>query len=269
MSGRDWVTNLWSDPTQIIDLVWPNLVPLRWWIAVFCCRHSTRDSGTVPGSLRHASGFEAEEHRRSQPSQDVVRSFQSSDLGRESRLHLQQPAMPSQQIFNFMKDRMNDQKALDNRATNSPASQWDSRSASDHRDVDIRIEQSLSHGQDVSKHLTQDVQSKSGYTDYAQDWSSSGVYPFQRTHQLQTNQNEGQSSSPYSSNVPGIDAAFGGGDSDHRFSIYDHLSHSQVHDPRQTPAAEAVFSLPDTVQWMDSWTDPSSDSDLRNYGRPY
>jgi len=219
---------------------------------------------------------EVEEHERSsRPSQDVFQGYKLSELGSERQSPHQMP-MPSHQIFNLMKDRLNDRK------TSKDDTEYTTRrtkvnSPSELREPCDRI--SFRSG-DMSQYVTEDVEvtSKSSRdsTGYTRDSVQRSYYnpsspsdlQFSRSYRSQAggvDQSERRNS--YSQNMteytsPGVSVGTG-----HSWPVYDRAALSQPQQPYQPRATDAdEFG---EVRWLDSWTTGSEDVDLRNYRGHY
>jgi len=236
---------------------------------------------------------EAEEHdKESRPSQDVY-SYKASELNRERRLDFQQSldrmSMPSQQIFNFMKDQVNDQKILEEHV----------ESPTHHRIIHSTPSQlqesydqrNSSRSGEMAERWTADEEtvSKSGHswTGYTQDGSQHTYDPFSPTEPQFYRSYQSQSQAcdidqddrghSYSQNMteytlPSVSVGTG-----RKWTVYDHASSSSAPQPQQSyqprPADDGDFhselSLSREVNWLDSWTSATGDTDLRNYRRHY
>jgi len=218
--------------------------------------------------------------RESRLSQDVSDRFESKLASVDNMF------MTSQQIFNLMKDRMNDRKVSERR-TDSPSSNWNVKSTSDHQDFDDANKRSSSyHSVDAAEHLTPklEVGSNSGHqlSGYPQDSVLhplySSVYQFPHLSQTGNIDRDERHHAFYSQHVAAHETPSVGveisSQSGQTWTLYDNPSVSSAHHMYQSQAADAGdvsyrVSLSDDVQWLDSWTSAAEDSDLRSYRRDY
>jgi len=213
---------------------------------------------------------EAEEHdKESRPSQDVVHGYESSEFDRERLLDYRQlldrMLMPSQQIFNFMKDQVNDQKILEehvespthHRIIHSPPSQlqesYDQRNSSRSGEM---AERWTADEETVSK-------SDHSWTGYTRDDGQRRPYdPFSPT--------EPENTTEYT--LPSVSVGTG-----RKWTVYDHVSSSSAPQPKQSYQPRhaddddfnSELSMSREVNWLDSWTSATEENDPRNYRRHY
>ena len=252
------------------------------------CMHCSDQS--LPSQAVDSS--EAEEHdKESRPSQDVVPSYKSSELMRERLLNyrqlLERMPMSTQQIFNPMKNQH--QKTLEEHV----------ESPTHHRIIHSTPSQlqesydqrNSSRSGEMAQHLTADEKtvSKSGHswTSYTRDDGQRPYDPFSPTEPQFYRSYQSQSQAcdidqddrghSYSQNMteytlPSVSVGTG-----RKWTVYDHASSSSAPQPQQSyqprPADDGDFhselSLSREVNWLDSWTSATGDTDLRNYRRHY
>lgn len=233
---------------------------------MFCCRQTVRDFDSTSDYRLHSSGDcsvsskdvrsikDDEYSGETRPSHDIY-SCQSSELGQRDFLSsANKMSMSSEQIFNLMKDRVNDRKALEEQ-TNRLSSNWDI----DHRDSESwnRL-RSVSHSQDVTAgQLT-------GYN--VEQPLMSSELQFQCSHELEATDVDHDARQQRSYCSHDVDSQ---GMSVDEWTFHNDLSPSLPGIHQSLAADVNDLTLCRDVQWLDSWTNAAEDSDLRNYTRDY
>ena len=239
---------------------------------LLCCSYSPHDANTDHTRASGDSSLPSQDVRSSEAEEHVKKGSMYSPTSpmlstpsREWRHDfLQSVSGTSQQIFDLMKDRVKDRKAMEERHHSV-------QSPSRHQDTDYR------HRQDVNRRLTPDVETVSGS---GREWTGydQGEHPSLssiRGHRSQARNLDQDLRQRFSRNVaehttPDVSMEV------HSKSVYDRPPLSgepRLHHSYQSRAAaetgdlnsEALLS--DEVQWLDSWTRGSEpgDVDLRNY----
>jgi len=275
---------------------------------LFCCRPAPLESDSVSGDPVHASSdrlkdvhsLEVEKPRgKSQASQDVIPGLESSELGRERQLDVPSTvdeiikmSMSSQTIFNLMKARVNDRKALEER-TSLSSSHRHTELPSERRELDDRNKRrSLSRSRDVAGRLMPGEElignSCREYTSYGQDNVrrplSSSAHQTEQLYQSEADDvdrdewyRSSHSQKVAARGTSGSDVDLRGSSErqwtysdDPSLSNTSRVQHLHQSEPATAAAATdaAEFSLHD-VQWLDSWSSASHDFDYRNIRKDY